>query len=261
MKNLTLMRKSYILSTLLGFVLLVACTKEPSVTVETSSLKLSFTTNFDGEPIVMDEQNYTYNGNPIRFSKINFYLSELSLGGKEIIDVTFVDLTKTHTSEQDAQTGTVFNFSKIPVGAYNSLELGIGVPADLNRTKPNEYSTSHPLGSDNSSEYWEAWNSYIFVKIEGQYDSDNNGFDANDVAFAYHVGQDEFYKKLSNKFNLDLNLVAGEPTEVELRLDIKELLTTSDGELLQLKAHDPSNQMEEMRMIMDNFKTALVYRF
>jgi len=209
----------------------------------------------------VDEKTYTYNGNPIRFSKINFYLSDLTLGGREIIDVTFVDLTETHTSEEAAQTGSVLNFSKIPVGAYNSLELGIGVSADLNRTKPSEYATSHPLGTDNSAEYWEAWNSYIFVKIEGQYDSDNDGFDADDVAFAYHVGQDEFYKKLSNKLDLELNIVADEQTDIELRLNIKELFTTSNGDLLDLAAHDPNNQSEEMRLIMDNFRTALVYQF
>ncbi len=255
------MRNPRTIITLLCFFILGACTEEPSITVETSSLKLSFTTNFDGEPIVMNEKEYMYNGNPIRFSKVNFYLSDLTLGGKEIIDITFLDLTETHTSEQAAEEGTVLNFSKIPVGAYNSLELGIGVPADLNRTKPNEYSTSHPLGSDNSGQYWEAWNSYIFVKIEGQYDSNNDGFDADDVAFAYHIGQDEFYQKLSNKFNLDLNLIAGEPTEVELRLDIKGLFTNNNGDLLELEAHDPSNQMDAMRLIMDNFKTALIYRF
>ncbi len=261
MKNLTLMRKSRTIISLLCLVILGACTEEPQVTVETSSLKLSFTANFDGEPIVMNEKTYLYNGNPIRFSKVNFYLSDLTLGGKEIIDVTFVDLTKTHTSEQAAEEGTVLSFSKIPVGAYNAIELGIGVPADLNRTKPSEYSTSHPLGSDNTSEYWEAWNSYIFVKIEGQYDSDNDGFDEDDVAFAYHVGQDEFYKKLSNKSTLDLDIVAGEPTDLELRLDIKQLFTADDGNLLELETHDPSNQMDVMRLLMDNFKTALAYRF
>lgn len=259
MKNLTLMRKPYILVTLLSFFILGACTKEPSVTVDTSSLKLSITAHFDDEAIVMDEKSYMYNGNPIRFSKVNFYLSNLTLSGKELIDITFVDLTKTHTSEQAAEEGTVLNFSKIPVGEYNALALGIGVPADLNRTKPNEYSTSHPLGSDNSGAYWEAWNSYIFVKIEGQYDSDNNGFDADDVAFAYHVGQDELYKKLSAEFDSTINVKAGEPTNIGLRLDIKKLFTTSDGSLLQLEAHDPSNQMDVMRLIMDNFTTALRY--
>ena len=144
---------------------------------------------------------------------------------------------------------------------YNTLALGIGVPADLNRTKPNEYSTSHPLGLDNSGEYWEAWDSYIFVKIEGQYDSDNNGFDADDVAFAYHVGQDEFYKKLSAQFDSAINIKAGESTNIELRLDVEKLFITDNGELLELEAHDPSNQSDAMRLIMDNFKTALVYRF
>ena len=256
------MRNPNVLIILLCFIILGACTEEPSITtVDTSSLQLSFTTNFDGEPIIMDESTYLYDGNPIRFSKISFYLSDLKLGGKEITDINFIDLSSTHNSQQAAEEGTVLNFSKIPVGDYNTLALGIGVPADLNRTKPSEYSTSHPLGSDNSGEYWEAWNSYIFVKIEGLYDADNNGFDENDVAFAYHVGQDEFYKKLSAEFDSAISLKADEPTNIELRLDVEKLFVTDNGDLLELEAHDPSNQADEMRLIMDNFRTALVYRF
>lgn len=236
-----------------------SCEKEGTTPVGTSSLSFSFTTNFDGEPIVMNEKTYDYNGQAIRFSKVNFYLSDLTLGGKEIADVSFIDLTKTHDSEEAAETGTLINFSKVPIGDYTSLSFGIGVAADLNRTKPSEYATSHPLGADHSGEYWEAWNSYIFVKIEGQYDADGNGFDANDVAFAYHIGQDEFYKTLSAEFNSAIVIEKDVPQEVELRLNIKELFTTSDGSLLELSAHDPNNQMDVMRMIMDNFTTALRY--
>jgi len=239
--------------------LLTACKKERTTPIDTSTLSFSFTANYDEEALVINEKVYEYNGKPIRFSKVNFYLSNVSIGDTEISDVNFINLTKSHTSDLAATTGTLMNFPKIPVGDYPNIAFGIGVPADLNRTKPSDYSTSHPLGADNSGEYWEAWDSYIFVKIEGQYDADDNGFDGNDVAFAYHVGQDEFYQKLNIPFEQAISLKADTSADIEFRLDIKKLLADEDGNLLALEAHDPNNQKAIMELIMNNFSKALRY--
>lgn len=249
--------RNFIALTLLLSLLLFSCKKEQTTPVETTSLEFSFTANYDGAPLVMNEQTYDYNGKPIRFSKVSFYLSNVTLGETEVSDVNYVDLTKTHTDEIAAEAGTSINFLKIPVGGYNSMAFGIGVAPDLNRTKPSDYSTSHPLGADNSAEYWEAWNSYIFMKIEGQYDADGNGFDGEDIAFAYHVGQDDLYQTITFTFDDPLQLEATTPTDIMFLLDLKKLLTTGTGELLSLDAHDPNNQKEAMRMIVDNFSDAL----
>jgi len=255
------MRNLISLSLLFCLLLLNACQKEQTAPpVETTSLEFSFTANYDGAPLVINEQEYDYAGNPIRFSKVSFYLSNVTLGETEVSDVNYIDLTKTHTDQAASEIGTSRSFLKIPVGEYNSMAFGVGVAPDLNRTKPSEYSTSHPLGADNSAEYWEAWESYIFVKIEGQYDVDGDGFDGEDVAFAYHIGQDEFYKSLNDTFETPLSLEAGTPANINFLLDIKKLLTTGTGELLPLEAHDPNNQRDVMQMIMNNFSTALVYR-
>jgi len=246
----------------LSLLLFAGCKKDQTNPVETSSqLGISFTANYDNAPLVMNEGVYDYNGNAIRFSKVNFYLSDVTLGGTELSDVNFVDLTKTHVTEETAKEGTNISFTKIPVDNYPSIAFGIGVSADLNRTKPSDYSTSHPLGSDNSGEYWEAWDSYIFVKIEGQYDVDGDGFDADDVSFAYHVGQDEMYKQLTADFETPIALEANATKEIEFQIDIKKLLTQENGALLPLTVHDPNNQMEVMRMIMDNFTRALRFTF
>lgn len=259
-QNLPFMRNTAILTFFISLLFFTACEKDPTTNaIETASLEFAFTANYDGTPLVINEKEYTYNGKPIRFSKVNFYLSNIILGGTELSDIMYIDLSKTHTSEEGAKEGTVLNFSKIPVDNYSSMAFGIGVMADLNRTTPGDYSTSHPLGSDNSGEYWEAWNSYIFVKIEGQYDVDGDGFDGEDVAFAYHVGQDDLYKKLSADFETPITLDANTPTNLELRLDIMKLFEQDNGELLPLEAHDPNNQMETMHLIMDNFSNALRY--
>ena len=252
------MRNLISLSLLFCLLLLSACQKEQTAPpVETTSLEFSFTANYDGAPLVINEQEYDYAGNPIRFSKVNFYLSNFTLGETEVSDVNYIDLTKTHTDQAAAEIGTSRSFLKIPVGEYNSMAFGVGVAPDLNRTKPSDYSTSHPLGADNSAEYWEAWDSYIFVKIEGQYDVDGDGFDGEDVAFAYHIGQDEMYKNWSTDFENPITLESDALSSIEFQLDIKKLFIQADGQLLPLTTHDPNNQLDTMRMIMSNFSSAL----
>lgn len=244
----------------LSLLLLAGCKKDQTGTVESSQLGISFTANYDGAPLVINEGVYDYNGNAIRFSKVNFYLSDVTLGGTELSDVNFIDITNSHLTEASSMEGTNINFSKIPVDDYPQLAFGIGVSADLNRTKPSDYATSHPLGSDMSGEYWEAWDSYIFVKIEGQYDVDGDGFDADDVPFSYHVGQDEMYRRWRGDFETPISLEANTAKNIEFSIDVKKLLMQNNGELITLSAHDPNNQQEIMRLIMDNFEKALQFR-
>ena len=246
-----------ILKLALAIFMVTSCKKDQTDPIKTGTLGFSFTANYDGAPLVVNENTYDYNGKPIRFSKVNFYLSDITLGETELFEVTFVDLTETHVTEQSSREGTLINFSKVPVGDYGSVAFGVGVSADLNRTRPEDYSTSHPLGVDNSGEYWEAWNSYIFVKIEGQYDADGDGFDAEDVSFAYHIGQDEMYKNWSTDFENPITLESDALSSVEFQLDIKKLFIQADGQLLPLTTHDPNNQLDTMRMIMSNFSSAL----
>jgi len=237
-----------------------SCGKEPPPPIDTAAINLSFRATYGDETLVLNQQNYDYEGKAVRFSKVNFYLANLAAvnddGETELSEIRFIDLTLTHNTAIDAAKGTVISFSRVPVGTYKFLKFGIGVPADLNKTNPSDYSTSHPLGADNSGEYWEAWNSYIFAKIEGQYDEDGSGdFDGNDISFAYHTGIDRVYQEI--ELDNNLNLVAGETTNLDFELDIRQLFTRPAGSLIPLEPHDPNDQIGEMIIIMENFKRAL----
>lgn len=239
----------------------IGCGKPTAEPIDTASLNLSFRATYDDAPLVLDNQKeYNYEGNPVRFSKVNFYLANLVAvnddGETELSEIQFIDLTLTHNTSTGAAAGTVRNFSRVPIGVYKYLRLGIGVPNDLNKTNPSDYAKSHPLGTDNSSEYREDWAGYIFVKIEGQYDSDGDGFDANDIDFAYEVGgRDNLYKTIELDNNLILN--AGEVSNVTFEVDIKRLLTRPAGSLIPIIDYDPNDQNEERQIIMNNFKKAL----
>ncbi len=237
-----------------------SCGKETAPPVDTATVQLSFRATYDGAPLVLGEQTYTYQGNQVRFSNINFYVSNLAVvnddGDTQLSEIQFIDLSLTHNTATDAAIGSVSNFSRIPVGAYRFLKLGVGVPPDLNKTIPSDYSTSHPLGINNSGQYWEAWNSYIFAKIEGQFDENGDGtFDGNDISFAYHTGLDRNFEAL--ELDNIINLNAGEIANLNFELDIKQLLSFPNGDPIDLEPHDPNNQVEEMIIIMDNFRRAL----
>ena len=251
--------KKFILLFTTALLTAASCNKEKIEPIDTTEVNVSFKATFGGEPLVLNINNYEYLDKPVRFSKVNFYVSDIAVlkpdGETEISEIQFIDLTKTHTSEQASREGTIMNFPKIPVGEYNGLKFGIGVSADLNRTTPSDYATSHPLGADNSGEYWPDWDSYIFAKIEGQYDLNGDGFDGEDIAFAYHTGTDKVYQELI--FENLMTLKRGSATNLNFELDIKELLTLPRGDLIELEQHDPNNQVEEMIIIMKNFKNAL----
>jgi len=228
--------------------------------IDTATIQLSFRATYDGEPLVLNQQTYEYEGSQVRFSKVNFYLANLSAvnddGDTEVSEIQFIDLSLTHNTAADAAIGSISSFSRIPVGTYKFLKFGVGVPADLNKTNPSDYSTSHPLGADNGGEYWEAWDSYIFAKIEGQYDENGDGvFD--DVSFAYHTGDVGKNVYFEREIDQIINLSAGETTSLNFELDVKQLLTWPQGQPFRLEPHDPNNQIEEMIIIMENFRNAL----
>ena len=241
---------------------MTACGKQTPELVDTTSLNISFRAIYDGEPLILAaEKKYNYDENVVTFTDVSFYLANLVAinddGETELSEIQFIDLSLTHQTPATAAKGTVMTFNRIPVGTYNYLKFGVGVPPDLNKTTPADYSTSHPLGINNNTAYKEIWNSYIFAKIEGKYDKNGDGFfDSNDIIFAYHAGGLENLYKVIELDN-QLTLKTGETTDLDFELDIKRLLSFNNGETIDLQPYNPLNQTSEIQLIMKNFEKAL----
>ncbi len=252
------MRELFKIVFLLFCLTFTACRKQTAVLVDIASLNLSFRATYGDETLVLDnQQEYDYEGKPVRFSKINFYLANLVAinddGETALSDIQFIDLSLTHNTAAEAESGSVIKFNKVPIGAYKYLGLGVGVPTDLNKTNPSDYATSHPLGANNSSEYLEDWNGYVFVRIEGQYDQDGDGFGSNDIAFSYLVGgRESLYRPI--EFENTLVFKAGETTNLNFELDVRRLLTRPAGSLIPIIDYNPNDINEERQIIMDNFE-------
>jgi hypothetical protein len=230
---------------------------EPVVT-PTDNLTITFRATYDGE-LLEKYKNYPYGDKTILFDRFNTYLSDLALvnGATEVklSDIEWLNFTPDLTSDNKS-VEISYKFS-VPTGNYTSLKMGYGVSAPLNAKNPSNFPTDHPLYVE--SEYWSGWESYIFTKVQGEIDLDNN--DAPETNLFYHCGSDAVY----NVASINAPIVISDASNLTVEFDLKKMFTF-DGQLLDLTvptnqttSHSSSNIALGLKM-MTNFKNATVLK-
>ncbi len=228
-----------------------------------SRANVNFKAYYEGNPLVMN-QTYDYNGIDIQFSKVRFFVSEISLiqagAETEIEDVEMIDITSSNTNETAAIAGFNMGSRTVPAGVYDGVKIGLGVTSDNNSLLPAEFSSTHPLGDE--SDYWPVWNSYIFSKLEGRYDADGDGM--FEGSLVYHIGTDGLYQMKMFE-DLSLRMDENQSLDFEFHIDIKDIFR-ENGSFINIETDgfthtDPSNpeQMELSTLVATNWKSALSF--
>ncbi len=267
------MRNLLVLTFLSITLLSSSCDNTPPQVELTSAVTLNFLANYNNDLLLL-EKEYMYAGDmPIKFSQFNFYIANIALikqegnnfSETELLDIGFVDFPYNLNQEELAEKGQTIQINNIPVGDYDGIKIGFGVPADLNRTKTNEYGSENPLSK--SSHYWDGWSSYIFSKIEGKADMDFDGtFETNDgEGLTYHMGTDELYTTRTLFENLQLK--ENETLELQLNIDLKKLFLMPNPEFdengdgyLDIEEYESvhaEDRMEIAKQIMNNYSQAI----
>jgi hypothetical protein len=223
------MKNSILLSFFFLGLLMLGCDKDDDgVEQETTSLNITFTASMGGEAFQMQKDYDFCDDRAIKFTTFDFFVSEIVLLKSndpvvpvtEIKDVEFVSLSFSDAAA--AAAGKTITIQGVPVGNYTGVRLGLGVAPDLNRTKPVDYGSSSPLS--NSSFYWDGWSSYIFAKIEGFADMNNDGTitqgGADSEGFTYHTGSDAVYTEVS--IAKDISLEKGTNGSFTLNVNVED---------------------------------------
>jgi len=184
-----------------------------------NKLDLVFELRFGGEPLANQNEFYRLNDSiQMRFSKVSFYLSDFKLDSESeslaMLDVVHISFLQNIGGDAVQETQQTLRF-ELPAGNYSSLSFGLGLTPAQNATTP----ATHEPGSALSlfGEYWPAWNSYIFDKIEGIYKLN----DDTPESVALHVGGDETYRVLEWKGGFTI----GDKTkEIIIPIDLKYIL-------------------------------------
>ena len=199
--------------------MLFSCTRCIEGEEATSEYTIEFNAAYDGAPIdVLND--YPFDNYTIKFSRFNIFLSDVTLvaadGSEHLLsEIEFVDFAPptdpTTVMDPIKRTYTVSN------GNYTAIKLGYGVKPSLNAKKPADFPAGNPL-ADNVGEYWDSWRSYIFMKIEG-----NGNTDADPIAeinFGYHCGSDAVYRTMTRPISLNLT---GPDAQSKITFDLKKL--------------------------------------
>lgn len=203
------------------------CSKNP-VTIHAKAF-------YGHEPLVLFKDFDYPQGYKLKITRADFMIHGLELTGNtntlSFKDSVFV-LQFTDDNYNSAAKGQALTFGDCK-GDFNAIRLAIGVDKETNTKKPSDFPSGHPLA--NAFYYWDAWKSFIFMKIEGKYDKDGDGnFEGN---FAYHIGTD-----LYAQYTLPVVLKASpdKDNSLDLNFDIKRILT-SDTEFIDIPTHPASH--------------------
>lgn len=247
------------ISGLFAFLILLASVSCQKDKEEFGTLELQFKSYYDGLPLVM-LQEYPYNDTlDVLFQRFNFYISNVEIQEEgqsslfQLLDIGFVDFDAVDNIAS-AEEGYVIQVDDVPVGAYNRLNIGLGVPADLNATKESDYPDTHPLGKE--SHYWTAWESYIFTMIAGKVDTNSDGvFD--DSSIAYHLGSDAVYRTVNTAPSFEIK--KGETTRITLEVDLHQIFKEGDGymDIIAIPATHTIANLPQAIKASDNFQQAL----
>jgi hypothetical protein len=216
---------------------------------------LNFKAKFNDSPLVMN-QVYDYNGKKLRFTKLSFYMKPNNyLQNPNAVPISSILITKIDftnlDSESKAVEGITYTYPIYPM-SKTSYTTYIGIESNLNALKPKDFESNSPLS--NTGDYWDAWNSYIFTKLEGTLDKDGDG--KFETGITLHTGGNEVYTPLT--FTKSFTITEGVTTPLNFELNVNKLIDGID--LVTVNSTHQTGDLPTMKKFIGNFSSALILK-
>lgn len=237
---------------LMTIFVMMGCKTQTSANVTPQvSMNLQIVPDYNGAPLVM-YKTYTFNGKPIQFTRFSFILSRLCGSASANCQNRQMQFDfAVNTDSVSALKGLTNSFQTDPTALQN-IVLGFGVDSISNAVPPAQQNQNSPLA--NGLNYWDAWNSYIFLKIEGMYDKDGDG--VFETPFALHTGGNPTYSEKT--FNLNNNFTNA--TSLRLLFNVNLAKIINDINLNVTTQTHKSGDLPLMQTMMNNFNVAFIYK-
>ena len=210
-------------------------------------VEMALKVTYDGQPLVLSEDYVYPDGKAMYFTRFSFYMSELTLRTNETTAssdvVNYLRLGVAHTTAAGAAEGLKFNLNGVKSADYVNLSFGIGVPALENNMEPADFLSSNDLSL---GEHWPDWNSYIFCKVEGRIDFDNDGIPESD--FALHLGADEAFVDI--EIDRDFTVTDDTKTELILPIELKNIFV-NDGNIYDIESNPKIHSLSQQTQVFE----------
>lgn len=164
-------------------------------------------------------QVYSIGGTAVEFSDIAYYISAPAFGA----DGQFT--TTDTTLYVKAGTDQSFELAAYEGSHMHMIRFAIGVDSLTNFEDgdPTRFDVEHPLGPKSPNMYWNWAAGYIFFRVDGQVDTDNDG--TPDAAMEFHLGTQKFFQMTMFEVHTDADQAS---VPVTLSLNVEDLFTGID---------------------------------
>ena len=192
----------------------------------------------------------TASGAEIKVNRLQFYLAQPSFADDN--DVLVAEFPAKYLLVDLMDGALIQNIGELN-GHLHHMHFTLGVDSITNHGDPAVYAVDHPLSISNGM-HWTWADGYIFMKLEGQYDSNGDGdVDATDLPFTYHCVGDPLRRLAELEVHHDAN--TGGALVLDLDLDLAVLIGTTDIEADNFSEGDTPIT----RTLMDNLASAITY--
>lgn len=174
----------------------------------------------------------------VSFHTLNFLLSGIRLIDKDNKEVSIFSGDAFFVDFSNASSLNI-SIDEIPTGEYKSIRFGIGVPASINDRTPSQFPATSPLGDVGN--YWAAWDSYIFSRVEGTLDTSRTS--ASTLPYLYHGGANSMYRERT--IEREFSIVDGSATSLLLTLQAREIFYPTGGDAIDIRALNVSHSAAE----------------
>ncbi|WCL81407.1 hypothetical protein PPO43_15635 [Saprospira sp. CCB-QB6] len=196
------------------------------------------------------DQVYTIDGVAVKFTLAQFYISGVNIMDDDNNMHSFEDLyILAKPSQMDYALGTI----PASFGDHlHMLKFNIGVDSLTNSQTEADFTSrdaNDPLAAQNPGMHWSWSSGYIFVKIEGEVDTDGDG--TPDTAANWHIGTNNMLREVSLMAHQDME---GEEATIEVEFDLATVLTNTD--LANDYSTHTMNNMPLATKVANNMATA-----
>ena len=165
---------------------------------------------------------YTSNGVNFNLSGWRYYVSNFTLIKSDGSELKIADKVFLIDIVNDD-----YSLDSVPVGNYKGFKFIVGLDSVTNHKDPTLYPTGNPLAIQDPGIHW-SWNSgYIFMMVEGKYDSISPNNATPNKEFFFHVGTDEFSRTIDFS-NKSFSVISGEDKTIAIEMDLLKVISNID---------------------------------
>jgi hypothetical protein len=211
-------------------------------------LKINLTAG--GQPLQLNTDYTTPEGNLIQYSMVRFYVSQVSLIKDNNEEIHYPD----NYYLADSQTENLFLIDEALTGKFKGIRFGLGVDSTRNDSSgiyaipAYEYPADHALSPANFM-YW-SWNpGYIFMKLEGKVDTSGNGI-LNEIGetFSIHTGFKEAYVFIERNYSFTTK---GDDIILQINAEIPNFFTNYNLRTKKKDAHPSNSKHEDFPYVLE----------